>query len=283
MEERVLTKKQYRTFKFIRGWLMALFVLSIIGCAGLLISYISLFALAAIDVTQNPQITVSFFALIPIVVASIMLGTLLFHKGPNRKNDVSGTMLFYAACSVALGIFNLAASTLSVTSSSTVISIANTLFVVYSVIFLFFAILLFRKTRQMHMRTFPNQMLFILYIIILFVSQYMAATQLYPSGMARDTGIEIAINIVAGFAAFMYLLPMISLYKALDDEVFYEHFIVSHPSVAINRYERTAFRPAAKPQAAGYCVNCGAPLLPGAVYCSVCGHKVGERIIKKEN
>ena len=246
MEEKVLTKNQYKTFKFVRGWLMALFVMSVIGSVGVAVTLIFVSALPTINVTLIPQIIISFVALSSIVIESIMLGTLLFNKGPSRKNVVSGAMLVYAALNVALCIFSLVTLNPSVamnmgynpygnvasdTSSLNFITIANILAVVYLVISLLFGILLFRKTRQMHNRVFPNQMLFIVYIIILFLSQYILITQVHAPDIARytDTGPKIVGNIIADFFAFMSLFPILSLYKALDDEVFYEHFIVNRP------------------------------------------------------
>jgi len=56
-------------------------------------------------------------------------------------------------------------------SIASFMSIAYVLTAVCLAVYLFFAILLFRKTRQLPSRAFPNKLLFILYVVILFVIQ----------------------------------------------------------------------------------------------------------------
>jgi MFS family permease len=298
MEEQVITNNQYKTFKFVRGWLMGLFVLIIIGGAGSVIGLITAFAISAAYVHLTPQITSSLLSFIPIVIESIMLGALLFTKGPNRKNFVSTTMLVYASISAAFSLINLALgnpssvmnaenslySSFIPTISSIAAGIAFIFTAVCSAIFLFLSILLFRKTRQMQNREFPNKLLFIIYIVVMFASLYTIVTLVFPFNIiAGYVGIVITIYIVVGFFTFMSLFPLISLYKALDDEIFYERFIAVHPDIAISRYDAVMFRLTVKSEPARYCVNCGTPLEPGAAFCRECGHKVGDKAKNNEN
>jgi len=287
MEEQVLTKKQYKFFKFVRGWLMALFVISIIGALGTAILFIFVFAL---PVTGMPvQTLLSFLAMILFVLASAMLGALLVNRGANRKNLVSATMLIFVAAMLVLSIFDTftsagdtfhGGSMLQPASSLTALGVTYVFMIAGQAIYFFFAVLLFMKTRQIKTRKFPNKALFIVYVAIEYGYMFTYIALMDPAG---HMGRMIALGIVSGFLNFMLLFPIITLYKALDDDVFYEHFIVINPAVAIGRYEKALYGPVETPQAAaGYCVRCGSPLQPGAAFCGRCGHKVGETLKNKE-
>ncbi|MEI6100849.1 MAG: zinc ribbon domain-containing protein [Eubacteriales bacterium] len=324
MEEQIITQKQYKTLKFVRGWLIALFVISIIAAAiGLIAAVAVVVAFSAFSAFSNinipqipPQTWLALLGLIPIVINLIMIGALLFNKKTNRKNTISATMLVYTAISVAFGAFSLITGVSSAAVMNTGYSfysslvpnfssmvgfmfIANILTFVCAAIYLFFAILLFRKARELPNRIFPYKLLFILYVVIIFASEYTILFFAMPVAAPWYIGIMITVSILMGFFTFMSLFPLIALYKALDDDAFYENFIVEHPGIAINRYEANMYRPlqtlaanrlnsptlqtigdtilnspAKHPSAYLFCSKCGVPIAPDASFCRTCGTPV---------
>lgn len=287
MEEQVITEQQYKTYKASYGCLMALYVLVIIGAAFSVIGVIGAIAFSA-------TIVITLVSFASMIASLIALHMLLFNKNPERKNAIAGTMLAYALVSAGAGIASMANYSFLFTFSNPLFDFSNGFlgtpgyvdilyilaiisYIVTSVLFIFMALRLMKKTKGELYGTSPYKTIFILLVVTIYAYVYLQLFASMPLSNPYLIGFAIAGGIIMGLAMVLALTPQFVLFKALDDEAYYENFIAVHPDTAIRRYETAKYRPAARPETARYCMYCGAALMPGANFCRQCGKNISSK------
>lgn len=289
MEEQVITEQQYKTYKASYGCLMALYVLVIIGAAFSVIGVIGAIAFSA-------TIVITLVSFASMIASLIALHMLLFNKNPERKNAIAGTMLAYALVSAGAGIASLVEGldnySFLFTFSNPLFDFSNEflgkpgyvgvlyilasiLYIVTSALFIFMALRLLKKTKDELYGAARYKTIFILLAATMYAYVYLQFFASMP--LNNPLGSAIAGGIIMGLAMVLALTPQFVLFKALDDEAYYENFIAVHPDTAIRRYETAKYRPAARPKTARYCMYCGAALMPGANFCRQCGKNISSK------
>jgi hypothetical protein len=284
MEEQVITQKQFKTLKTTNGFLLAIFIIYIITFAmsglGILIA-----------VFIQPQSAGALIGFIPMAVEIALVALLLFNKQAERKIIIAVGMLVNSIVFTGMSVYSLFVITPAYGSAFSNYGLQNAFsdqsgngmllynigcifYIASGVIIVLFSILLLRKTKGEKVASLPFKLLFILFAVFQFLYVYLTMFAIVPSNIPFYVPIMITVCITTGLMAALMLVPQFVLYKALSDESFYNNFIVVHPNKAIRQYDAAARKPAAKPEVAMYCMNCGAALAPGANFCRQCGNPV---------
>jgi ribosomal protein L40E len=272
MEEQVITQKQYKTIKSTYGMLKAAFVISII---------MFFFELIANLFNLKQGIVPILISSIDSIILIIVIQILLYNKKDNRKNIVGISLFIYALFSTATHIFN------TFTKNAGSIPYIDTIYIVFiltDAIFIYLSVLFLLKTNEKPFKIYHLKPIFTVYVVVVYVNVYFALLNIvFKTALISNIALWIAIiigAILGGLLIYIFLQLQFVIYRGLADEVFYRNFIVEHPKTTTNRYKAVLYKPATNPEAAMYCMNCGAALMPGANFCRQCGNKV---LLKAEN
>ena len=294
MGEQIITEKQYKALKTTNGFLLAVFIIFIITGA---MSFMGIL----VAVAMKPQEAGTLVSLIQMAVEIALVSLLLFYKHQERKTVIAIGMLVNAIAFTAISVYSLFIITPAygtiyssyglqnafTDGSGSAMLLYNTgciLYVASSAIVILLSVLLLRKTRAQAVGAFPFKLLFILFAAFQFAYIYLTMFALIPTNISFYMALMITVCITAGLIGALTLVPQFVLYKALDDEAYYENFIAVHPGIAIRNYEAAKFGYPAPPAAPGenrFCVNCGAALAPGSNFCRKCGNRVNAKAENK--
>ena len=259
MEEQFLTQKQFKIIKTTYSLLQVTFILlivSMLGAFGFIIS--SAFMQSYLPAEILLAVSLAF------IVELVIFYLLVFSKHVSRKRIISVTLLINAILFSGLRIYG-SVFTSSAGNSLLLYTISEILNILTAIIFIYLAVMLLQKTREKQAKHFAIKPLFIFYIVAIYVDSYILFFHNFNPAFLIG-------SIIGGFILILLLLPQYVLYKSLTDDIFYQNFLVAYPLIAINSYQ--AMQASKTRQASnGYCTKCGAPLKPGAEFCTICGTK----------